>query len=527
MYFNGTDYYFFSGVKSVFRNMLHDDDIDNKDIIFVLKTKNFPFRSISRSINGKEKVIGIYNKAVINSYFSTKEKCEEIKRIIDYSSEDEIQKIIAELPKKTAPSSTQTKNENKEKMIAYLDRSPEEDMDYVSKQLLIDDDIIYESQGIINDKLYEFAEYIFNECKYYVENADYDEYDDISFSLSNDVCDEYLELYKIKVKQFNVKFTDNIYKECAAVTLDDDPENINIINLKIKPSLLEHKNKCISMIMHELTHIVNFYANIEKGDKPINRYEKTRINVKYDSENKKNDAEYNELINDMYYYFNKSEMNARISETYYYLLHDKSTQEYLSDVNNKNIHEKIEILFSNIADRVYIYDMEDIIKHIYNDNILYEFDDNYDENSGLTAMYEKYKKEASLLSKLKIGGKKYNNTLSSYIKRKLDLVSYLQNILDDFKKRIYRMLYKLIEDIKDKKYINESENLSDVETEWKPKEGLFLSKSPRGIANYLLKHSKDKSQAMKRLTFYMNRAGENLTNKTVLNKVKELLKSKD
>ena len=95
MFFNGTDYYFFSGVKSVFRNMLHDDDIDNKDIIFVLKTKNFPFRSISRSINGKEKVIGIYNKAVINSYFNTKEKCEEIKRIIDYSSEDEIQKIIA------------------------------------------------------------------------------------------------------------------------------------------------------------------------------------------------------------------------------------------------------------------------------------------------------------------------------------------------------------------------------------------------------------------------------------------------
>ena len=146
MYFNGTDYYFFSGVKSVFRNMLHDDDIDNKDIIFVLKTKNFPFRSISRSINGKEKVIGIYNKAVINSYFNTKEKCEEIKRIIDYSSEDEIQKIIDELPKKKAPSSTQTKNENKEKMIAYLDRSPEEDMDYVSNQLLIDDGVMYEGK---------------------------------------------------------------------------------------------------------------------------------------------------------------------------------------------------------------------------------------------------------------------------------------------------------------------------------------------------------------------------------------------
>ena len=32
---------------------------------------------------------------------------------------------------------------------------------------------------------------------------------------------------------------------------------------------------------------------------------------------------------------------------------------------------------------------------------------------------------------------------------------------------------------------------------------------------------------MKRLTFYMNRAGENLSNKTVLNKAKELLKTKE
>ena len=147
MYFNGVDYYFFSGVKSVFRNMLHDNDIDNKDIILVLKTKNFPFRSISRSMNGKEKVIGIYNKAVINSYFNTTEKCDEIKRIIEYSNEDEIQKIIDDIQNKKASSSKQTKNENKEKMIDYLDRSPEEDMDYVSKQLLIDDGIMYEGKN--------------------------------------------------------------------------------------------------------------------------------------------------------------------------------------------------------------------------------------------------------------------------------------------------------------------------------------------------------------------------------------------
>lgn len=74
------------------------------------------------------------------------------------------------------------------------------------------------------------------------------------------------------------------------------------------------------------------------------------------------------------------------------------------------------------------------------------------------------------------------------------------------------------------KDIYESENLSDVETEWTPKEGIFLEKDPKKIAAYLLRNSKDRGQAMKRLTFYMNRSGENLKNKTVLNRAKKLLK---
>ena len=65
--------------------------------------------------------------------------------------------------------------------------------------------------------------------------------------------------------------------------------------------------------------------------------------------------------------------------------------------------------------------------------------------------------------------------------------------------------------------------LEDVETNWTPKEGLFTKDDPEYIANYLLKHSKDRTQAIRRLVFYMNRAGENLTNKTVLNKVKKIL----
>lgn len=62
-----------------------------------------------------------------------------------------------------------------------------------------------------------------------------------------------------------------------------------------------------------------------------------------------------------------------------------------------------------------------------------------------------------------------------------------------------------------------------VKPKWHPKEGLFTGDNPQEIADYLLKHSEDKGQAMKRLMFYMNRAGDDCPNKTVLNKVKKLL----
>ena len=77
-----------------------------------------------------------------------------------------------------------------------------------------------------------------------------------------------------------------------------------------------------------------------------------------------------------------------------------------------------------------------------------------------------------------------------------------------------------------REFILEKEQLSDVETKWHPEEGLFLKKDPKYIADYLIKNSKDLKQAMSRLVFYMNRAGDNLENKTVLNKAKEIIHNK-
>lgn len=71
-----------------------------------------------------------------------------------------------------------------------------------------------------------------------------------------------------------------------------------------------------------------------------------------------------------------------------------------------------------------------------------------------------------------------------------------------------------------------TERLSDIKAKWHPEEGLFTRKDPNYIANYLIKNSKDLKQAMNRLNFYMNRAGENLENSQTLEKVKKIIHSK-
>ena len=89
-----------------------------------------------------------------------------------------------------------------------------------------------------------------------------------------------------------------------------------------------------------------------------------------------------------------------------------------------------------------------------------------------------------------------------------------------------KTLREYISQVKDLHSLNEYiyEQLSDVKTSWHPKKGLFTGDNPKEIVDYLMKNSKDQAQAMQRLCFYMNRAGDNLSNKTVLNKAKQLLK---
>jgi hypothetical protein len=162
MYYGNNDYFFFNGVKSLFRKALGDDEIDKDEIIFVLNMKEFPFRTTSRMFGNKEKVVGIYNKNIIRSYFNTKEKVEEIKRMIDKYRKNDVKDLYVQLTtrknyhpidynKTFAEMWKEAREKNKEKMIEYLnslDKNPEEDMDSVSRELLADDEVMYESENL-------------------------------------------------------------------------------------------------------------------------------------------------------------------------------------------------------------------------------------------------------------------------------------------------------------------------------------------------------------------------------------------
>lgn len=66
-----------------------------------------------------------------------------------------------------------------------------------------------------------------------------------------------------------------------------------------------------------------------------------------------------------------------------------------------------------------------------------------------------------------------------------------------------------------------------VDTKWSPPEG-FFSRSAQDIANGLMRASEDYAQAMSRLNFYINRAGDNLSaeDKSRLEHAKSLLEKK-
>lgn len=71
---------------------------------------------------------------------------------------------------------------------------------------------------------------------------------------------------------------------------------------------------------------------------------------------------------------------------------------------------------------------------------------------------------------------------------------------------------------------NFSVKLSDVKSKTKLPEDTFTNKAAT-IKKILVEHSKDKNDCIKKINFYINRAGKNLENKTEVMKAKEMIEN--
>lgn len=69
-----------------------------------------------------------------------------------------------------------------------------------------------------------------------------------------------------------------------------------------------------------------------------------------------------------------------------------------------------------------------------------------------------------------------------------------------------------------------SEDLSDVEPKTKLPEGTFTKKADE-IKKIILANARDKNHAIKMINFYINRAGDNLSNAKEVLKAKELIEN--
>lgn len=368
---------------------------------------------------------------------------------------------------------------------------------------------------------------------------------------------------KASVALGNIKYTqDNKLTNCII--------NINISYDDIKyPAYKSYyfKYTLKSDLIHEFRHAYQLY--MEK----IYNYKTKEDNFTYNMAKKITKMNLDEPYKDIYtilniikktfYYIDKSEIDSYIQQFKQNILNDNSAFPFVTNAKINDYIETGKFPYNSLT--------TSSIYEIY--KFLYDFWKNLEQNIDYQTLLEIILQcqNIILVKKLNINkfytAEEYKN---AFFKLKENILNILENVLHKFACIYYDEITKLYESIKYKldekkknemlkkikmanrlkntflykikktieksieaikniftnKLNEEDQWTDDIKTKWEPREGIFLEKNPITIVNYLLKNSKDYSQAMKRLNFYMNRAGDNLKNKTVLNKAKALLKKR-
>lgn len=135
------DYYPITKVLSVFKERLGITCLDKNDVRYVLDYLNCPKKpTFYSTTDGKKHQTDVYKKSYVNSYFSTPERREKIRQIIIDANETAADDVATELINRKYDESG--KVHNREEMLRYIE-DPDADMDFVSDELLRNDDVMF------------------------------------------------------------------------------------------------------------------------------------------------------------------------------------------------------------------------------------------------------------------------------------------------------------------------------------------------------------------------------------------------
>ena len=104
------------------------------------------------------------------------------------------------------------------------------------------------------------------------------------------------------------------------------------------------------------------------------------------------------------------------------------------------------------------------------------------------------------------------------------ICKYIPNNKEITRQEFCEWMWSLSDDVYDENIKNFSEKLSDVKSKTKLPEGTFTNKAST-IKKILVEHSKNKNDCIKKINFYINRAGKNLENKTEVMKAKRMIEN--
>ena len=297
--------------------------------------------------------------------------------------------------------------------------------------------MINESQGVVEGRLYELAKYLYKRCYDAINKWRYNKYGEINFTIPNAQWKKYCD-YPLANDKLKIKIGCYRGNKAASYRKSFSGQPIITINERIFLDNI-NENEFISLMMHELTHLVNDVSNSPnyrefRNFRKIDTY-KTHMGKP----------------EDLAYLFDKTEMNARLTESFYELIGYK--EYYL-----RGYEKGIKNFGENEAKHYLKYDIIKSIKHTTRYNEMLEFvkivgreDYSWFKQElplSIQGIFDRLEGGCGITAKMSFNKKNpsENMNFKNFYKWKLDIQWYLQNECEKYLKRIHKVAYKFIND---------------------------------------------------------------------------------